>query len=158
MDPLSQQQMALVRQLQEDLPVMAEPFQWAVDQISMPAEDVLEQIAQWKQSGLIRRFGASLTHQKAGFTVNAMVVFEVSSRQVEAAGHQLAAFPQVSHCYQRPTAPDWPYRLFAMSHCRTEEELKKLAAQMVEQIHPLRYDILRTVAEYKKTNVKYYME
>jgi len=116
------------------------------------------QIVQWQQSGLIRRFGAALQHQKAGFNVNAMIVFEVSPQQLETAGRQLAAFPQVSHCYKRPAVPDWPYRLFAMAHCRTEEELKKLVAQMVELIHPLRYDILRTTAEYKKTNVKYFME
>lgn len=158
MEPLSQQQIALVRQLQEDLPVLAEPFQWAADQIPLPMEKLLGQIVQWQQSGLIRRFGATLQHQKAGFNVNAMIVFEVSPQQLETAGRQLASFPQVSHCYQRPTAPDWPYRLFAMSHCRTEEELQKLVAQMVEQIHPLRYDILRTTAEYKKTNVKYFME
>ncbi len=158
MDPLSQQQIGLVRQLQEDLPVLAEPFQWAADQIPMPAEKLLKQIVQWQQSGLIRRFGATLQHQKVGFNVNAMIVFEVAPPQIEAAGHQLAAFPQVSHCYQRPAAPNWPYRLFAMTHCRTEEELEKVVMQMVEQIHPLRYDILRTTAEYKKTNVKYFME
>ncbi len=155
---LSHQQMALVRQLQEDLPVLAEPFQWVANQILIPAENILEQIVQWKQSGLIRRFGATLQHQKAGFNINAMIVFEVSPQQMEAAGHQLAVYPQVSHCYQRPAAPDWPYHLFAMTHCRTEEELQKLVTQMVEQIHPLRYDILRTTAEYKKTNVKYFIE
>jgi siroheme decarboxylase len=155
---LSYQQMALVRQLQEDLPVLAEPFQWVAGQILMPAENILEQIVQWKQSGLIRRFGATLQHQKAGFNINAMIVFEVSPQQMEATGHQVAAYPQVSHCYQRPTAPDWPYHLFAMTHCRTEEELQKLVTQMLEQIHPLRYDILRTTTEYKKTNVKYFIE
>ena len=34
----------------------------------------------------------------------------------------MAAFPGVSHCYQRPTYPDWPYNLFSMTHGRTKDE------------------------------------
>jgi DNA-binding Lrp family transcriptional regulator len=154
----SRQQMELIRQLQEDMAVVSSPFDAISEQISMPVEDMLTQIRQWKESGVIRRFGASLRHQKAGFTVNGMVVFSVAEEQIEASGKDLACFGQVSHCYQRPTAKGWPYNLFAMTHCRTKEELKKTVEQMVEKVRPIQYDVLQTTAEYKKTNVKYFVE
>ena len=37
-------------------------------------------------------------------------------------GQLMAAFRGVSHCYQRPTYPDWPYNLFSMTHGRTKAE------------------------------------
>lgn len=154
----SPQQIELIRQLQKDLPVVSEPFDWIADQIAMDADAILAQIHEWKETGVIRRFGASLRHQKVGFAVNGMVVFEVPDQRIELAGSQLAGFQQVSHCYQRPDAKGWPYNLFAMTHCRSKEELDHVVEQMVEKVRPIQYAILQTTAEYKKTNVTYFMD
>ena len=34
----------------------------------------------------------------------------------------MAAFRGISHCYERPTYPDWPYSVFTMAHGRSKEE------------------------------------
>ena len=35
---------------------------------------------------------------------------------------RMAACRGISHCYQRPTYPDWPYSVFTMAHGRSKEE------------------------------------
>lgn len=155
---LNDAQIALVKQLQEDLAIVAEPFEAVGRVVGMDITTVLEQINHWKQDGTIRRFGASVRHQRIGFTYNGMVVFEMESDRIEQAGEILANYKQVSHCYQRPTAAGWPFNLFAMVHCRSEEQLRRVVKQMVEQIKPKQYDVLLSTAEYKKTNVKYFLD
>ena len=49
--------------------------------------------------GIMRRFGAVLRHQQAGFDANAMVCLAVAD--TEGAGMLLAENPHVSHCYVR---------------------------------------------------------
>jgi len=157
-DDLSARQIDLIRQLQQDLPVIREPFHQIANTINENPNTVLTQIKDWKKKGLIRRFGASVKHQRMGFTANGMVVFDIEPERLDTIGSLLARYRQVSHCYHRPSAPDWPYNLFAMTHCRSERQLQKLVQEMVRQTNPRQYDILLTTTEHKKTNVKYFTE
>ncbi len=138
--------------------MVSEPFAIIAGNINADVDTVLQQISAWKSSGLIRRFGASIRHHNAGFKANGMAVFQVDVQSLDQAGTVLAGYPQVSHCYQRPTAPDWPYNLFAMTHCRSHEELREVTAEMVARIKPKQYDIVLSTAEYKKDNVRYFTE
>ncbi|MBI9016835.1 MAG: hypothetical protein JEZ07_06185 [Phycisphaerae bacterium] len=155
---LSSRQRVLIRELQLDLPVKSEPFADIAEKLQMTVADIVEQVSQWKSQGVIRRFGASVRHNKIGFTANGMVVFAVEPDRIEESGRLLAQYKQVSHCYHRPTAPGWPYNLFAMTHCHSDQELEKLSQEMIQLIKPLQSDILRTSIEYKKTNVKYFVD
>jgi siroheme decarboxylase len=148
----------LVRELQEDLAIESEPFAKVADTVGLSREEVLGKIQQWKADGTIRRFGASVRHHKIGFTTNGMVVFAMTPERIEESGNLLAEYKQVSHCYQRPEAPGWPYNLFAMTHCRTKEELDEIVKEMAAKIQSLEHGVLVTTAEYKKTNVKYFVE
>ena len=151
-------QKQIVRQLQEDIPLVSTPFQELGTRIGIERDVLLRQIKHWQSCGLIRRFGASLHHRRAGFLANGMAVFEIPAERLVAAGRLLARYRQVSHCYQRPSVPGWPYNLFAMTHCHDEDALQQLVAQMVTQVQPLRHDVLLSTVEYKKTNVKYFLE
>ena len=155
---LSNFQIRLIRRLQEDLPVISEPFHVIADEIDADIDDVLGQIRDWQGAGVIRRFGAGIRHQNAGFKANGMVVFVMAPEAIDAAGGVLAGFGQVSHCYQRPPAPDWPYNLFAMTHCRSHDELREVVETMVARIKPKQYDVLLSTTEYKKDNVRYFTE
>ena len=75
----------------------------------------------------MRRFAAVLRHQNAGFTSNGMVCWKVPEERIREVGELAASFPQVSHCYQRPTYPDWPYSLFSMVHSRSDEKCRSIA-------------------------------
>jgi hypothetical protein len=51
-----------------------------------------------------------------------MGVWKVPEDRIAELGPQMAAVRGVSHCYQRPTYPDWPYSVFTMAHGRSKEE------------------------------------
>ena len=103
--------------------------------------------------GLMRRFGAVLRHQEAGFAYNAMVCFDAST----AAGEGLAKNPHVSHCYERPAFEGFPYTLYVMMHAQSAEELDRQIKEAAESIGNPDYVVLRSVRELKKTSFKFFV-
>lgn len=97
-----------------------------------------ETLAGWagrmRHAGAMRRFAGLLRHRAAGYTANAMAVWVVPEAHVEKAGECAAAFEAVSHCYQRPSYPDWPYNLYTMIHGRRQTECEAAADQIAEAL------------------------
>ena len=109
---------------------------------------------------VIRRFGAFLDHNAAGFVANALTVWDVEDGEVDALGEAFAGRPFASHCVRRTAAPGWPYSLYAMIHARSREglaasigELDALAESVAG--HPVPRVVLQTVREYKKAPPRY---
>ena len=72
------------------------------------------------------------------------------------AASAMAAFRGVSHCYQRPTYPDWPYNLFSMTHGRTKADCEAVLAAVGAETGLDDYSVLYSTKEYKKTRVSYF--
>ncbi|NIA07985.1 MAG: radical SAM protein [Actinobacteria bacterium] len=155
---LHERQKQLVRLLQEGLPLVPEPFAEMAKQVDFSAKDIVQQITDWLDAGLIRRFGAVVRHQKLGFESNGMAVFEVTEDRIQAIGKEMAEYPEISHCYRRPSLDDWNYNLFAMVHGRTEAEVRRFVDCLAEQLKISKYDVLFSTTEYKKTSMKYFLE
>ena len=68
----------------------------------------------------------------------------------------MALFSNVSHCYQRPTYPDWPYSVFSMVHGRSVEECEDVLAAISRSTGITEYISLYSTREYKKTRVRYF--
>ncbi|MDP2728567.1 MAG: hypothetical protein Q8P59_13625 [Dehalococcoidia bacterium] len=148
----------LVRQLQKDLDLTSRPFLSQSQALGLTEEALLEKARLLQERGIMRRFAAVLHHRKAGFAANAMVVWAVPQEQVEEAGRAIASFPQVTHCYQRPSYPDWPYSIFSMIHSQTSEGCRQVAEEISQRAGIKDYDLLFSTKEYKKARVKYYEE
>jgi siroheme decarboxylase len=155
--PLSDEQKSLVRLIQDGLTVEREPFAAAAAKLGWPVSQVVEQIREWLADGVIRRFGAVVRHHELGFRANGMAVFRLPPERIDEAGRTLAARREVSHCYQRPPLPDFPYNLYAMTHGRTEEEVRSAAADMVRQVSPEAHNLLLSVREFKKASMRYFI-
>jgi hypothetical protein len=113
----------------------------------------------------MRRFGAILRHQEAGFAFNAMVCFAetVDSRQwsvdrnsVNPAGAILASKPYISHCYERPSFEGFPYTLYAMMHAQSAEELDRNIKEAAASIGNPDYAVLHSLYELKKTSFRFF--
>ncbi len=109
---------------------------------------------------VIRRFGAFLDHNAAGFVANALTVWQVDGGEADALGEAFALRPFASHCVLRAVAPGWPYSLYAMIHARSREglaasigELDALAESVAGR--PVPRVVLPTVREYKKAPPRY---
>lgn len=147
-----------IRELQKDLEITDRPFLKAAQNLGITEEQVLEKAKYYEEIGVMRRFAAILRHREVGFLANGMIVWKVPEERIEQVGAQLGAFPQVSHCYQRPVYPDWPYNVFSMVHCKSNDDAQKIAREIQDQIDVHDYKILFSSREFKKTRVEYFVE
>src|SRR5574337_1383154 len=101
-----------IRELQKDLEITERPFLKSAQNLGITEEQLLEKARYYEEIGVMRRFAAILRHREVGFVSNGMIVWKVPEERIEDVGAKLGAFPQVSHCYQRPVYADWPYNVF----------------------------------------------
>ena len=113
---------------------------------------------QFLDSGKMRRFAAVLHHRTAGFSANAMGVWAVpgDDAEVDRAGELMAGFRAVSHCYRRPTYPDWPYNIFTMVHGKSREDCEQSLAAIAAKTNIRDHGALYSTREYKKVRVRYF--
>ena len=155
-DDLTNGDIALVRELQRDLPLESQPFDAMADSLGLELDEFLQKAASFRERGIMRRYGARLDHWRAGFVANAMSCWQVSPERLIRVGNIIASHRKVSHCYERQTAPQWPYNLYAMIHGHTEEESHSIARQLSEEIGIADYLLLHSTKEYLKRRVKYF--
>ena len=167
---LSESDKSRIRIACEDIPHSLTPFKdWGVS-----CDELREDLA----SKRMRRFGAILRHQNAGYAFNAMVCFNIDESSVilsdEAAkdpvksydliaqaGSLLASNPHVSHCYERPSFDGFPYNVYAMMHANSAEQLDQFIADCVKALSALQqssveFVVLNSVRELKKTSFKFF--
>jgi DNA-binding Lrp family transcriptional regulator len=154
---LSDLDIKIVRALQEDLPLSAEPFKEIAEGLGISEEFLLEKINSFIEQGIIRRFGAAIRHREAGFTANAMVVWDVEDERTVEVGRIMAEFSEVSHCYQRPRYPDWNYNLFTIVHGKNRDQCQEIAEKIAQAAGAANFKLLFSTDELKKTSMKYFV-
>jgi len=153
---LSDLEKKIIASLQEDLPIDPRPYRMIAKQIGVSEERVLQELRSLCDRGIIRRFGATLRHQKSGFAANAMGAWIVDESLIDAVGEQMAAFPEVSHCYRRNPTNGWPYNLYTMIHASDETSCLNTARRMSESTGITRFALLFSQKELKKTSMVYF--
>ena len=146
----------VIRLIQGDLPVNPRPFALLADQIGLTEAQVIARIKDLKDRGIIRRFGATLRHQEAGFSSNAMVAWVVPDHRIDATGEILADFKEVTHCYQRRPQGDWPYNLYTMIHGSNRDQCFQIAERMSRSAGIDEYILLFSETEFRKTSMEYF--
>ena len=156
----------------DDIPHSLTPFKdWGVS-----CDELCEDLATKR----MRRFGAILRHQDAGFPCNAMVCFCLDERRKTSVGgdsneklaesrhsedrrdeesskiKSLAKKHFVSHCYERPSFKSFPYNLYAMMHAQTPEELDGFIKESVALLDNPEYVVLHSLKELKKTSFRFF--
>lgn len=155
--PLTQTDIQAIRALQDDLEAVERPFDAPAHQRGFSsAEDLLAAGEALRERGAMRRLSAVLHHRQAGFDANGMVVWRATHEECDLAGPVMAANPGVSHCYQRPAYPDWPYTLFTMIHGQSRDHVQETIAQLREASRLSDYRTIYSTHEYKKVRVRYF--
>ena len=156
----------------DDIPHFLTPFKsWGVS-----CDELREDIAAKR----MRRFGAILRHQDAGFPCNAMVCFRLDEKRMTSGECELnemlaesrhsedrrdeesskikslAKKHFVSHCYERPFFENFPYNLYAMMHAQTPEELDGYIKESVALLDNPEYVVLHSLKELKKTSFRFF--
>lgn len=155
---LDELDIGIIKELQEDLPLEARPFQRIALRLGVEESILLARLKFLQDQGIIRRIGAALRHREVGYTANAMVVWIVPEERIKTVGRIMSSFPEVSHCYQRATLPNWPFNLFTMIHSRNREECEVIAAKIAQKTQIHAYQLLFSRVEFKKSSTKYFSE
>jgi siroheme decarboxylase len=153
---LSDLEIATIRIVQEDLPLVERPFAAYGELIGTDESTVLDLLRSFKERKLMRRFAAVMNHRSAGFKANAMGVWAVPDEDLEEIGPQMATFSAVSHCYRRPTYDDWPYSVFTMVHGRSARDCEATIDAIRDETGISEYCLLWSVKEYKKIRLRYF--
>lgn len=153
---LSELEMKILSSIQGDIPVTKKPFLELAEKIGTTEKIFLEKLNALYSKGVIRRFGATLRHQKSGYLSNAMVAWKVEEDRVEEVGKKMASFRQVSHCYRRNPTKTWPYNLYTMVHAKDEKSCFKIAEKISDETSTDTYSLLFSRRELKKTSMQYF--
>jgi len=156
--PYDEFDVAVIRALQGDMPVVPEPYAPAAARLGVTQERLLDHLAGMQERGLLRRVAAILFHRRAGFSANGMGVWKVPEEQILDVGRQMAAVRGISHCYQRPTYPDWPYSVFTMAHGRSKEECDAILDSIAETHGISERATLYSSTEFKKIRLLYFTD
>jgi DNA-binding Lrp family transcriptional regulator len=146
----------VIQLVQGDLPVHPRPFAILAERLGITEQEFLARIQSLKEKGVIRRFGATLRHQEAGFSSNALVAWDVPEERVREVGKTLAKFREVTHCYQRTPDKSWPYSVYTMIHGDDKDECYRIARRMAEKVGVEGYVLLFSKKEFKKTSMEYF--
>ena len=148
----------VIAAIQGDIEISARPYDKIAEDLGITTTELLEILEGLCDRGVIRRFGATLRHQKSGFSANAMVAWQVPEEKIEAVGSTLAGFTQVSHCYRRNPQAEWPFNLYTMIHATSEAECHQIAADMAARAQVNTYSLLFSRRELKKTSMAYFAD
>ncbi len=155
---LSDLEKRILAVLQKGFPLTLTPYRDMAGQIGIETERLLDILRQWDTDGKLRRIGAVVSHVKVGLAAGSMVVWQVAPAQAEEVGGILASFAQVSHAYQRPTSPSWPYNLYTMVHGTDAAEVDRTVREMSKACGVKKYCQLHTKRELKKVPPTYIMD
>ena len=148
----------IIAAIQGDIPITERPYRELAEKLGITEAVLLQTLKALDDQGVIRRFGATLRHQKSGFSANAMAAWQVNEDRVVDVGKKMAAFREVSHCYRRNPTSQWPYNLYTMIHARDTASCKDIVRKMAEQTSIAEYTILFSRKELKKTSMAYFPE
>jgi DNA-binding Lrp family transcriptional regulator len=156
--PYDELDIATIRALQGDMPVIAEPYAPAAQELGVSQQALLAHLQGMQERKLLRRVAAILYHRRAGFSANGMGVWKVPDEQIMDTGKRMAAVRGISHCYQRPTYADWPYSVFTMAHGRSKQECDAILDSIADATGIEERATLYSSTEFKKIRLLYFTD
>lgn len=158
--PVTARDRAVIGALQGDTEARADFFAALAGRLGMKEWDLLSTLEIWRRKGRLKRIGLLLHHRNAGWSANGMCCWRVAG-DTTAAGRALAARGEVTHCYERPEAPNFPYNLFAMVHARAAAEANAQFASLSAEVNRVAgvavpAVMLLSTREYKKTSMTFF--
>src|SRR4030042_4790869 len=102
----------IISLMQDDMAITERPYLRMAKTLSISEEALLAHLNDLCDRGIIRRFGATLRHQKSGYLPNAMAAWKVEENRIEEVGKKMSRFRQVCHCSRRKPGGGGPDNLY----------------------------------------------
>jgi DNA-binding Lrp family transcriptional regulator len=155
---LSYLQSAIVAELQAGIKLERQPFSALSASVNLEEETVIQQLADWREDGVIKRFGVVVRHHELGYRENAMVVWDVPDTQVIELGRLAAKEEGVTLCYRRPRQlPDWPFNLFCMVHGNDRDIVNSQIKRLTKNVglDKFQMQVLFSCRRFKQQGARY---
>ncbi len=149
---------ALVGEIEGGLPLVARPYAAVAARLGVSEALVIRTLDALRRSGDIKRLGMVVRHHELGYRANAMVVWDVPDKEVDAIGRLFGEAPFVTLCYRRPRrGPCWPYNLFTMIHGRDREQVLGKVAELAASASggAYRHEVLFSSRRFKQRGARY---
>nr|QNO50790.1 hypothetical protein HMJGLFMP_00032 [Methanosarcinales archaeon ANME-1 ERB6] len=145
---------AILRAAQEGIPVVKEPFEGIAKEAGISQDEVIARLKKLIKGGVIKRLGISINQRKVGIVANAVVAWKVPQEQVDSVGNVLAAYREITHCYERVTMPGkWEHNLFTVIHGYTRESVEEIAERLSKVVGISDFLVLFSNEQFKRTSV-----
>ncbi|MGB7787752.1 Lrp/AsnC family transcriptional regulator [Methanoregula sp.] len=142
---------SLLKELEDGLPLVSEPFEELGERLHISGTDVLQRLRQLKEEGIIRKFRVRINQRRIGITANAVVAWEVPEAVCPDLHSRFASFPGVSHCYLRQPVPGrWDYTLYTVHHGRSRTGVHEQVKRLAETTGITNYVVLFSTEEFKR--------
>ena len=155
---LDQTQRSIVQYFEGDLPLVADFYGHAAQQLDIEKQQLMRILNGWQSSGVMRRIGLLLRHRVVGFKANGMCCWNVPKDKIYEAGRLVSTCPEVTHCYERPVFDPFPFNLFAMIHTISWDKTQALFQRTSDDCGLRGGQLLLSVRELKKTSMQFFKE
>ena len=147
---MDQTDVRLLRELERGLPLVPAPFEEIGKRLNLQGDQVIERIRHLEETGIIRKFRARIDQRKVGISANALVAWK-AARSGDDTGTLLAAFPSVTHCYERREVPGrWEYTHYTVHHGYSRDQVLDEVRTIAEQTGCPDYIVLFSTREFKR--------
>jgi siroheme decarboxylase len=153
---LSELDVAVIKATQGPMEAVTEPFAAPAARLGITPRALLDHLESMRERRALRRVAAILFHRRAGFSANGMGVWKVPEERILELGPRMASFRGISHCYQRPVYPDWPYSVFTMAHGRSKDECDAILDSIAADTGIEERRTLYSSTEFKKIRLLYF--
>ena len=148
---LDQTDVCLLRELERGLPLVPAPFEEIGKRLGIDGDEVVERIRHLKKAGIIRKLRARIDQRKVGLSANALVAWKATRTGDSDVGKLLAAFPSVTHCYERMPIPGrWEYTHYTVHHGYRRDQVLDEIRAIAEQTGLRDYLVLFSTREFKR--------
>ena len=148
LDPLD---VRLLRELENGLPLVPEPFEEVGKRLGLSGAEVLTRIRNLQAAGVIRKFRARINQRLVGISANALVAWKPENTKNSDIGPLLAAFPCVTHCYERHPVPGrWEFTFYTVHHGYTRDAVLREVKTIADHIGVTDYTVLFSTREFKR--------
>ena len=161
---LNETQKKIIALLQKDMKPQRRLFESLAACAGMSEQECIRNLAELRSLGFLRRIGASVNHNAAGYTANSLMAFDVSGipegEAALCAAKAVSGHPWASHCYLRNVVASslgypWRHCMFVMIHARSGTELAEREGIIVSSLSGTASGeiiSMMTLREYKKTS------
>jgi radical SAM protein with 4Fe4S-binding SPASM domain len=145
--PVDQIDLALLDALQDDIPLVARPYDVIAARLDIPTDEVMRRLRGLLERGIVRGLSPVLDSRQVGLTATTLVALRVPEEKIQAVTRLINAYPEVSHNYRR----DHTYSLWFTVAGKDEGRIREIIEEIKKRAGLTDQDILElpTVRRFK---------